>query len=164
MVSPVSVSGWFFGTNPPWLVEPRCSRSPGETLNSDRVNRLHACGGGAHREQLCASGASGYSPAGVLRGRMPEVWRHGPIESSQLLEADRWRLCALCIGEETEASGRPVRAELGLPVSASVFSHGVPLPRLPLTSALQPAPPFAFPARMSGALCAGWFMAISRGG
>lgn len=39
---------------------------------------------------------------------MPEVWRHSLLQSSQLPEADRWDLCALWIGQETEASGRPV--------------------------------------------------------
>lgn len=94
---------------------------------------------GLHKEQLCASGASGYSPDRVLRGRMPEVWQHGPIESSQLREAGRRSVCTLCTGGETEASGRPVAQGWDSSPGLWILEMGAS-PCLPVTSALQPAP------------------------
>ena len=83
MVLPVSVSGWFFGTkNPPWLVERSCSWSPGDTLNPGRVIRLPSTfsGGVCIRSSCVHLGLlASPQPNQVLRGRMPEVWRHGLI-------------------------------------------------------------------------------------
>lgn len=87
----MSVSGWFFGTkNPLWPVEQRCSRSPGETLNSGRVNPQNALGGGVRPKSSCVH----LGPLAIPQTRLlgGECLRLGNIisQSSQLLEADRW--------------------------------------------------------------------------
>lgn len=77
---------------------------------------------------------------------MPEVWLHGLTESAQLPEANRWMLCLLFLGQETEASERPGRQSwdsnlsLWLPELAAVLC-------LPFTFAFQPQLPLdCFPA------------------